>query len=208
MFTRFKNIFCAGLIAAAAFTTSAMAETVLYENPNVGTTAGGPCSPCGSDFRSATSFTLGDDSTIGAFEAQLHDITSGGMQDVLIEVFSGDLTTSLWSQLVTTADYTKDTTLGGSYPVVLFDVADFALTAGSYFVSLYGVNGTQFGWPTSPTPTAGSEWIQVSGNNLIGGTPQNGGLGIRVLGTVDVPAPAPLALLGLGIFAIARRRKS
>ncbi|RCU50837.1 MULTISPECIES: hypothetical protein [Corallincola] len=213
----FKSL--SGLAAAAVMIVSQSASAApLYENPFLGSAAGGSCTPCSSEYRAATSFDLAAGSTVEQIAAQLHDVSATAdryMDELTIEIFDAGLTTSLFAQTLDRSDYVRDDSLGGSagssFPVVTFDVDDFFLDAGRYFVSIFGINGTRLGWPSSPAAIAGSQRIQVNGSNLIGGNPISGGYGVRIEGfegKASVPAPAAILLMGLIVVGLGAVRRS
>ena len=207
------------LIGAAALllVSSSAYSAVLFENAYTdGTTADTStnwCSSCGSTWRVWDTFTLGADSDISSIDARIYS-SIATLPSLSFEIFTADRTTSLYTKVFTESEMSYSHVSGPNYDLTVF-FSDLVLDAGSYALSIWDMGNTSstFAWSQTTALHDGSGYQSYNADGtgtLGGGTGKD--MAFRVHGgpATDVPSPAPLLLIGLGLAAVGytRRKKA
>lgn len=207
-----KNLALAATIAFSAGATDALATTVYESNFPTGS-FGGPCSPCGTNYRVFDRVDLGTAGlTLTGIDFAIHDITPGGADKINVSIFDG-AENLLHSSTQARGEWTVASVIDFDNYVVSFDLADWLVDFQVVWVSIFGVNGTQFGlsergggdgFATQLIGTGGTGFVAAGGNR--------NDVAMRIYGEEVAPVPLPagglLMLTGLGAMAFLRRRKT
>lgn len=182
------------LLALGAALAGPASAAILVEQP-LGDWTVGWCSPCNGSF---------DDSRVFArFSTTVDAVVDSATFDVVFTSEPGDVSVSIWdtpfgtelySATFDKADFTL--TPNGSVSVLTVALPDWALSAGSYSLSLFGRNGTTLGWGTDERMGDDTRWFPA-GPTLID---DQAYVGFRLAGTV-VPEPGTWALMLGGLVA-------
>lgn len=178
----------------------------LYEHqyPVTGTNAW--CTPCNTTFRVWDTFDLSASADVTSVDALLyaHD-TAGYSGQVEYSVWTTDRTTQLFSQVFNWSALAA-TDVGTNRWDTTASLAGLSLGAGSYALSIYGLDEGTLAWWESETNVHGRSFQSDGGGGggrdmsfrIHGGTP-----------VTEVPEPETLFLTGLGLLglALARRHK-
>lgn len=215
-----KNAIAAAIatIVLGAVALPASATTTLFQSlPNV--SSGVFTSSLASEpnsynnaFRVYDAFTLSTASTITSadFLVAAYSVPATGELSVY-SVINGVAGALLFSQTLTTASVTAISAPNAGIAIdrVTVDPTDFNLAAGTYFISLAGVNYAPFAMATFATTGAtASAYTYQSITNSANGV---GGYAVYGTAAAAVPEPSMLALFGLGAAAcafMARRRRA
>jgi hypothetical protein len=208
---RSKHI-AAALLLAGALPLGAQAAVVHQQT--LASWYRGSCSPCGSagnlNARAFASFTLLQDTVLTGAEFAVFDSTHSGSDDLQVSVWSAPFGTQLHVGSFLESQYSKTGT--DSTHVAEISLPGWSLAAGTYWLSLFGINGNLMSW-VRDSSVGDDRHYNVDGTlireqinlgftlhgDAIAGTP-----------TVETPLPGTLGLLGLGLAGIAltRRRPS
>lgn len=214
---------CISLIVSLLFSTAGRAATIVEQAlpPSWTFTT---CSPC--VFQGApVSFSASR--AFASFDTATAAVLDGARLPVLNSSFGvlGDFTVSIWSSpfaaegpllqaLIREGDYAR---FIGSTGFIDISLPDWQLTAGSYWLSVFGVNGDGFQW--GGIADAGDDRRFINGVAVLapGGTAERNYLqGFSLLGNERVTAPVtapigntlPLLLCGLGLLTVLRRQRT
>jgi len=209
------------LFSAAALPASATATTLFQSLPNVASGAFTATlvnlpNSYNNSFRVYDQFTLSAAATITAadFLVYWNNVPLTGELSVY-SVSNGVAGTRLFSEMVSTSTVTavNDPNSMVSLARITADPTDFKLDAGTYSISLAGVDYKPFSIATFSLSDAANPVTASAFSYQSGTGPMNGVGGYAVYGTAAAPAavpePAALALFGLGAacaFAARRRR--
>jgi len=214
---------CISLIVSLLFPMAGRAATIVEQAlPPSWTFA--TCSPCvfpGApvSFSASRAFASFDTATAAVLDGARLPVLNSSL-GVL-----GDFTVSIWSSpyaaegpllqtLIREGDYAR---FIGSTGFIDIALPDWQLTAGSYWLSVFGVNGDGFQW--GGIADAGDDRRFINGVAVLapGATTQRNYLqGFSLRGNELVTAPVtapigntlPLLLCGLGLLTVLRRQRT
>jgi hypothetical protein len=214
---------CISLIVLLLFSTAGRAATIVEQTLPAGWSIG-TCSPC--VFRDApVSFSASR--AFASFDTATAAVLDGARLPVLNSSAGvlGDFTVSIWSSpfaaegpllqtLIREGDYAR---FIGSTGFIDIALPDWQLTAGSYWLSVFGVNGDGFQW--GGIVDAGDDRRFINGIAALapGGTAERNylqGFSLRGNEVVAPPVAAPigntlpLLLGGLGLLTVLRRQRT
>ena len=214
---------CISLIVSLLFSTAGRAATIVEQTlPAAWSTV--TCSPC--VFQGApVSFSASR--AFASFDTATAAVLDGARLPVLNSSLGvlGDFTVSIWSSpfaaegpllqtLIREGDYAR---FIGSTGFIDIALPDWQLTAGSYWLSVFGVNGDGFQW--GGIVDAGDDRRFINGIAALvpGGTAERNYLqGFSLQGSEVVAPPVaapigntlPLLLGGLGLLTVLRRQRT
>ncbi len=210
---------CIGLIVvllAASVRAGTIVEQDLPTTWLTATMSSAFCSPClpsqpGS--RMYASFDLGQDAVIDAARFPVFTNPFGLLGDFTVSLWANPLDPSgpLVQTLVREGEYAR---FIGSRGYIDIRLPEWNLAAGSYWLSVFGVNGDSFQW--GGVFDAGDDRRFVNGVVTVGSPtaqPLNYLLGFSLQGresvvTTPIGGTLPLLAGGLGLLALTRRRRS
>ena len=137
---------------------------VIYSSATLPITAGitgvGPCSPCGvapaTVHRTYAGFGIAGNATVESVTVQIGSDGDRSFDQINVSIWDDQRTVELFSQTFDRSNFSIDEEIQfASYRnyVISFDIADVLLTSGTYYLSVFGLNQSYFGW-TSVRPTA------------------------------------------------------
>lgn len=200
----------AALAVLTLFATAAQAA-VLFSNPLPGTPGSGPCSPCvagdSPDYRVWDQFVLASNAVVQGVEFLIDDITPGGAASINVSVWDVPMGQQLFSHTYSNSEWSAlQPYAAPGNTLIAVAIPQLALAAGSYYLSIFGQNGTQLGWRTSETELDRS--LQQYG--LDSATVSNHGYydaAFAVTGVVPEPESWALLVGGLGGLTLLRQRR-
>jgi len=185
---------------------------VVYQQA-LGSGSTGACSPCGTagnlNARAFASFTLAQDTLLTGAAFAVLDHTHAGADDLHVSIWSAPFGGQLYGLGFAESQYLKNGSDSQHYAEM--GLPNWSLAAGTYWLSLFGINGNLMSWLRN-TSGGNDRHYNVNGTLISG---QNN-LGFTLYGdaiaagtpTVETPLPGTLGLLGLGLagLALARRK--
>ena len=193
------------LSMAFSVVASASHAVVLYEQPLVDWSAGA-CSPCAltPDYNARVfgSFSLATDSILQGGSFAIVDVGAGS-GDYNISIWDLSLGNELYSLTALNDSYTKIATSDPRNFYVVFDLPNWQLGAGSYWVSLFGGESHFFGW--GHDFSSGDDRQYTAAGVLHAADLY---VGFSLSGVKEVPESGSISLtcIGLSGFALKRRR--
>lgn len=195
-------------LACCLFAGAARAAP-LYEQP-LDSWSGGWCSPCDTDrlnFRMFASFSLKSTSTLQGGTFAVLDHTLIGSNDLNVSIWDAPQGNQLFSRNFSGGDYLQLGSESIHYAVI--DLPEWTLAAGSYWISLTGINGNFLSWGSDKRRGDDSYFRpngELAGNQYYVGFSLDGNA--RPPTTVPVPGTLGLLLAGLGALGLIGRRRS
>lgn len=125
---------------------AAASATTLYEQA-LDSWATGWCSPCGAeglDFRVFASFRLEGAATLEEAAFAILDHTIAGGDDINVSIWDAPRGNVLFAADFAEDTYTRQGTESTHWAVV--KLPDWTLPAGTYWISLYGLDGNYLSW--------------------------------------------------------------
>lgn len=207
-----RNALALALLSTLPATNAAAA--VLYEQalPGPSSTstawqwANGWCSPCIAPLdkdRVFASFALGGESELLGGSFAVIDTTPSGPQDISVSIWDKPFGTELFSATFAADAYARDYEPGSpSKHFAQLELPGWTLGPGSYWISLFGINGNSLTWGSDGR--SGDDHIYRDGTLRTAPGSDQRYVGFSLFGNAvaEVPLPGTLGLLGLGLAGL------
>ena len=207
---------CISLVASLLLAQTPRAATLVEEVLPAGWLA--TCSPCTfsgapesfSASRVFASFDLGAAASLDGASFPVSNTSLGALGDFSVSIWSSPFAAEgpLLQTLIREGDYAR---FIGSKGFIDIALPNWQLSAGSYWLSVFGLNGDGFQW--GGVAGEGDDRRYINGNPFLaqGSTaPQNYRQGFSLRGSEPVVTPIggtlPLLLGGMGLLALLRRK--
>ncbi len=190
------------LIGCLMLMSSAAQAVVLFESPQLTSDSTGWCSPCSTSWQMFDQFTLSTSASVTGASVQLNNFDSMTSRTINVMIRSGDFSSVLYNNDFIFGNYSI--TAASPLDIYSFDLGSIALSAGNYWISFFGADGGTFTFNQSSYTGGANVGRQAHSYGATTYEERGTTGGIKIFGgdSEEIPAPATLVLMGLGLIGL------